>query len=572
MNEAGLQLSDAELHALCWERGDLDVYLHSSQLALWQRFWPWWTQDSASETRGQYARVFVLEVSRRWGKSAFCLFALTRMAVLLPAAIGRPAKLRYTTALQHSIDTIVGEVLRDVFRHAPPSMQPTYHGKRGTRPAGLYFPEYGPAQGTVIAMAGLDKNPHALRGQGCDGDAVSEGGFVAGLEEMISAVLYAQYQGRPWARMIIESSAPDVEQTAWERVFLPDAKLRGAHFSATIDDNPMLGDKEREEFIRAAGGRGSIRCEREYYNVIAADPQLKTFPELGEQHMLDAYELPKHCLAFTALDPGHTHLFAVLFGVYDPARGALVILDAWAENNASTERVAAVVAAREWDLFQTWPGPELARIPLRDVVDDSGRVVQAGWETLLAGDRCVRHAAALHRMANTPSRERPDERPLWRAGHDYDGQLSWYDHAEKRFKTNPAGRVSDIDPQMIHDMAVSYGLLIHPTTKADLRDTMVWLVRQWLSRGRVLFTERAQLAYDHVKACRWDKNRNKFDEHDVYGHFDLAAALVYLVRYVDMFTNINPEPPQYLGTGGPDWVGAPKWQQQTDALPLSEMF
>lgn len=235
-----------------------------------------------------------------------------------------------------------------------------------------------------------------------------------------------------------------------------------------------------------------------------------------------------------------------------------------------------MVAAREWDLFGTWPSPELARIPLRDTVDDSGRVVQVGWHSLLAGDRCARHAEALHAMAGTPTSQRPDNPKSWpyphyRRSHDYDGALTYYAHTEQMFKMNPAGRVSDIDPQMIHDMLMSYGISIAPTTKDDLRDTMVWNVRQWLMRGRVLFTPRAQLAFDHVKACRWDKNRNKFDEHEVYGHFDLAAALVYLVRYVEMYANINPEPPPHLGVGGPDWMGKPVWDSSNES-PHSEMF
>ena len=530
---------------------------------------------SGASDRKVAARIFCWEVSRRWGKSALILWILTRLGIILPPILGRPAKLRYTTALQQSIDTIVGEVMRDVYRWAPPSCQPQYHGKRGERPAGLYFPVYGPMQGSYIALAGLDKNPNALRGQGSDSDGISEAGFIPRLEEMVGDVLYAQYQGRPWARMMLESSAPDIEATAWELVFLPDAKMRGAHFAATIDDNPLLGDAEREEFISAAGGREDPRCQREYFNVISTDPTLKTFPELGEQHMLEAYELPAHCLAFTALDPGFKHLFALLWAVYDPARSALVVVDCWAENNASTERVSAVVAAREWDLYGTWPGRELSRIPLADVVDEDGRVIQLGWQTLLKGDRCAHHAEALHRMAATAPRERPDDPrswpyPHWRRSHDYEGALTWYAHQEQAFRMNPAGRVSDIDPQMIHDMLVSYGISIQPTTKDDLRDTMVWNVRQWLTRGRVLFTPRAQLAFEHAKACRWDKNRVKFDEHDIYGHFDLAAALVYLVRYVEHYSNINPEPPPHLGVGGADWAGQPQWQ--THDSSSSEMF
>lgn len=574
MTEAVQLATNDDLHAKCWVDGRFEPYLHAKQLEAWDLVWRWWQLDPTEQTQGQYARIFGLEWGRRVGKSAFCTWVLSRLAVLLPPLIGRPAKLRYTTMFQHSIDTIVGEVLRDVFRHAPASCQPQYHGKRGVQPAGLYFPVYGPMQGSYIAMAGLDKNPHALRGQGCDGEVISEAGFIDDLEEMIEGVLYAQYQGRDWARMLLETSAPDRLHTAWELKFLPDCKLRGAHHSATLDDNPRISKKAKAEFIRAAGGRGSVRCEREYYNKIAADATLKVFPELMPAHMLDEYTRPEHALAFTALDPGHRDLFAALFAIYDCARAALVIVDCWAESNASTEKVAAVVAAREFDLWGFWPSTEMQRIPLRDVVDESGRVVQLGWESLLAGDRCARHAETLYTLANKPTSERPEHSTpeSQRRLRGYEGMLTHYDQAEQRFVFGPK-RVSDVNPQLIHDLSTTYGIYCATTTKDDLKDTMVWNTRsKWLSRGRLLFTQRAQLAYDHLNACVWDERRSEFDHHPTYSHFDLAAASVYLTRYADLYANTNPEPPEHLGRGGPDWIGVPEWQQQTSDSLLSEMF
>jgi hypothetical protein len=579
-----------DLHELCWVAGDFTPYLHSSkrgQLQLWEKFWPWFALDSADEQLrwdkqvppgfAVAARVYCLKISRRWGKTAFSVWILTRIIQLLRGLLGRPVKVRYTTALQQSIDTIVGEVLPDVFRFAPPSMQPQYHGKRGTKPAGLYFPEYGPAGGSFIQMAGLDKNKNALRGQGCDGDVVSEAAFIEGLEAMIGDVLYAQYQGRPWARMILESSAPDREATAWEMTYLPDAALRGAVFEATIDDNPLLDERQKEEFISAAGGRTSARCKREYLNITSVDPTLQTFPELTEAYKLAEYTRPKHCLPFTSLDPGHRDMFAILFAVYDCARAAIVIEDCWARSNASTEKVAAVVAAREYDLWGYWPSEKMARIPLRDTLDSSGRVIHLGWQSLLADDRCARHAEKLHELAAKSSRERPDDPSNWpyphyRRSNDYEpGMLSYYDHGEQRFKIG-AKRVSDINPQLINDLLLGYGLNVSATTKDDLKDTMVWNTRsKWIGRGRLLFTPRAELAYKHMSACIWNAQRTEFDHHKVYSHYDLAADGVYLTRYVDTFANVNPEPPAHLGAGGPDWIGKPEWEQTSASSPY-EMF
>lgn len=549
-------VSDAELHALVWDAGSLDLYLHSSeagQLEAWVAIQAWAWQDTASETRGQYARIFVLAISRRWGKTALCLWWLAWLAWYLPPLIGRPVRLRYTSALQISIDTIVGEVLDDVFRHAPAHRRPTYYGKRGPLPPGLYFPN-----GSRIAMAGLDKNPKALRGQGSDGDVVSEAAFVTDLEETISAVLYSQYQGRPWARMLLESSAPDRLHTAWETVFVPDAQLRAAYFTATIEHNPMLLDSEREEFIRAAGGRDSARCRREYFNEIVPDEQTQTFPEARAHHVYatrDEWQAPQHRLTITAQDPGFRDLYALLFATYDHALGALVIEDCWTRSNASTEHAAAVIAAREYDLWGTWPAHEMQRIPLHDMLDSSGRVVQLGWTSLLAGDRCARHAEELHRLAQIDTAQRPTSPETWpfphyRELHDYDGAVTYWDTSSGRYEVGPTNRVSDVKPELEHDLRTLYGLGFEATTKEQLR-TMVWLVRTWLSEGRIRFLPRAQLAYDHVRACSWNERRDRFDRHEGgYGHYDIAAALVYLVRRAnERFQTINPVPPKRVLVG-----------------------
>lgn len=55
--------SDADLHRVAWEHGELELYLHDSQRIAWRRIWSWWPQDASAETQGQYARTFALEVS-----------------------------------------------------------------------------------------------------------------------------------------------------------------------------------------------------------------------------------------------------------------------------------------------------------------------------------------------------------------------------------------------------------------------------------------------------------------------------------------------------------------------------
>jgi hypothetical protein len=121
-----------DLHAKCWSDGRFEPYLHSSergQIQAWERMWQWYLLDPAEEqakwskmsASPVAARIFCLEISRRWGKSALCLWWLSRLAVLLPPILGRPARLRYTTMFQHSIDTIVGSVHAVLSRQARPT-------------------------------------------------------------------------------------------------------------------------------------------------------------------------------------------------------------------------------------------------------------------------------------------------------------------------------------------------------------------------------------------------------------------------------------------------------------------
>lgn len=56
---------------------------------------------------------------------------------------------------------------------------------------------------------------------------------------------------------------------------------------------------------------------------------------------------------------------------------------------------------------------------------------------------------------------------------------------------------------------------------------------------------------DHVAAGKRDK-RGKLAEHKVYGHFDALAALVYMVRRVELQTNARPHPPAHIMMSFPE--------------------
>jgi hypothetical protein len=535
-------LSLEELYATAWESGDVAFLMHAGQLALRNQFHAWRTQDTTNDVvqvAGSLPRVFGVEGGKRFGKTTCALWIAHELGVWFYEQFRRPAMMRYTSAFQKTIDEIVGSVQRVVFETAPASCKPDYHGKRGIRAAGFYWPTQGPTGGAVLALAGTDKNPDALRGQGNDFDFLSECAFMVKLEYALRNVLYHQYQGRPWARLMAESSAPKMIATDWQRFILPDARQRGAIFTATIEDNPRLSRAEKDEFISAAGGRGNPDCEREYFNKIVGDPKLICVPEFDRAIHVRDVELPKHAICLTAADPGQVHMFGLVHAMYDFESGRLIVQKSWAESNASSMKVAAVCAANEYTLWGRWPHPRM-----RTILLDSDNEFQ-GWRDLLLGTEYESIVEDLYGMAQTPAEERPDFEAFpgkW-STRDIPDHFTWWDPNTHQYRRNPADRVSDVDRQLIADIDNHYGLEFGGTTKSELR-TMVALVRSWISQGRLLFLPGAGPVIDHTEAAQRKPGvEYKLDEHPVFSHFDAFSPLVYLVRRMERHENIMPFAP-----------------------------
>lgn len=556
-------LTDDELLELAWETGNLGGLMHAGQVELFNAIQEWRLVDQLDGVHeiGAIPLIYAIAGGKRFGKTSLILWLAHCIGCWYFAVYGRPAVMRLTSAFQKNIDEIVGSVLPQCFRTAPDSCAPVYHGKRGILPAGLYWPVGGPTGGMRLALAGIDKNPDALRGQANDFDFISEAAFIENLEYTVRNVLIHQYQGRPWARMVIETSAPEEVDTDWERIVMPDAKRRGAFSEVTIEDNDRLTRREKDYWINMAGGRGNPNCEREYFNVIAGDPSLKAIPEFSRELHVRAFERPRYGYGFTAADPGQTHLFALVWGEYDFDSDRLLILDSWAKSNAGSMEVSAVCAAREFVLWGRWPDERMRRIPLQH----DG--VHLGWCDLLRGDKYEKLAPELYRMAVTEHKQRPhaEKKPgHWIMEKPPECTTPYYDRTG--FHINPAARVSDVDKQLIRDLDDHYGLEFLATSKEELV-TMLRNLRNWVAEGRLWFARDAGPVIDHVNAGKRDK-RGKLAEHPVYGHFDALAALVYLVRKVESYTNLRPHPPQHIlqdFPAGAQVMARLPWQPKTDS-------
>jgi hypothetical protein len=78
-----------------------------------------------------------------------------------------------------------------------------------------------------------------------------------------------------------------------------------------------------------------------------------------------------------------------------------------------------------------------------------------------------------------------------------------------------------------------------PTAK-DAIEAGVNMVRTWLRDGRLKIHPDCRTLIGTLETCLWNKRRTDFDESEVYGHADALAALIYLLRNVDVATNPIP--------------------------------
>jgi hypothetical protein len=505
-----------------YELGDLSWKLDEHQdVYIYQHYREW--EKRRHKDKGAN-RIWMLDAARQVGKSHGCSI------IRLEDCFQHPrSRYMYASATEIALKEFIIPNIESILADCPADLAPVLKQRyKGTR-THFRWPN-----GAALKLIGIDEDPKGLRGPGLNGGVIGEAAFVTKLKSTIGGELYPQMQRYPEATLILESSAPKDTDHDFDVVFKPSCEKRKAYVFMTIDDNTAISEATKKEYVDAAREIDPVDAEREYYGKRVKNKQLTVFPEFDKTvHVLTEYTLPKHGLALCSYDPGQKHLFGVSWSVHDFLRAETVFIDDWSEHNASTEKVAAITAARELDLFGTVPPPQLHRLELHE------------WQDLLGGDRTEHLAEQLCEMANKRHKDRSSDA----------SEFKWYDNEAKCWRANPYLRVSDTALQLINDMSTMFGLFLAPTTKDDLREVMVQLVRSKLKQVQVKFGPLAANTVSHVNACTWHKNRHEWVEHSVWSHYDLAATVVYGMRFWDNYYYIDPYPPKYLNRRGSDWVG-----------------
>lgn len=101
-------------------------------------------------------------------------------------------------------------------------------------------------------------------------------------------------------------------------------------------------------------------------------------------------------------------------------------------------------------------------------------------------------------------------------------------------------RVADNNNKiLIQDLAGIHKLPFMPARKDDLI-AMVNQARLWVSAGRVRVHPRCKYLIGCLRNGIWNDNRDDWAHTMTWGHFDALAALIYLIRIIDVVTNPIP--------------------------------
>lgn len=315
-----------------WSIGEITHHLTPSQFGVYERFLAW-------KARRDGGREYLMDISRRWGKSTVgCVW-------LISEAICRPrSRLPYIGPELKQIKRFVLPLMSNILSDCPPEMQPNFR-----RTDLIYeFPN-----GSRIELIGLDKNPDGARGNAIDGCFCDEAAFFRNLDYLLGSILKPQMLGRPWARLMCASTPPVSPAHVWSERMIPDAIKRGAHDLKTLEDADQYSLVEIEEMIEQAGGRESSDCQREYFCRHVADANMALVPEFRhvEHKIIQEVGPPEHRDCYTSMDPGWADLTAVLFGYYHFERAQLVIEDELAETRLNSGRLAEQLKLKEAQLW-----------------------------------------------------------------------------------------------------------------------------------------------------------------------------------------------------------------------------
>jgi len=429
--------------------------------------------------------LYVCLIARQTGKSYTWATASLELC-LLYAKRTPGCRIRYGTAFQTDLEEFIIPVFETIIADAPADCRPRYNRQRGK----YVFPAPNSAE---IKFVGLDKHPDGLRGNALDLVIIDEAGFVSRLRYIYTSIILPMLRNRPQLRVVMSSTpseTPDHEYTE----FVHEAAEGGFLFKATIDDDETVTEETKDRLAKECGGKDSTTYRREFLVEFVTESDLAIIPEWSDSfvQVVEADEFVGYYHRYSAMDLGVIDFTAGLFAYYHFKKAALVIE---AESGMrgpemTTDKLAAQLKWKEWEL---WGG-------------------KAGIEEGVC-EKCQRFSL--------------------------EGSCRCREWIEKKVYR----RIADNNnPQLLQDFSALHGIHFRPTDKDEL-PAMINEVRLMVKQGRILVHPDCKMLIGCLKYGIYNDKKKKrdFARSKVYGHYDWLAALVYLVRNLDTYSNPIPK-------------------------------
>lgn len=531
---------------LLYQAGSLRYKVADHQLEAYDRFEQW---DQERQTRSyidwcasinaQFDNMFMLRCARRTRKTSFSLIKGYEAAVRLSNSgiTGAPVRGMIAIPVQKKIGGVLVPLTQVIFKDAPRGYFPEWRGTGQGEHEHLYIP----AVEARIRLVGIDHHPRALVGSFLDFFIGTEMGFAEpGFYETYLDAIQLQFQSRPWAWSIIESSEPEIIDHDFNTKFKPDAEIRSCLISMTIRDNTTLSEDEIQDEIRRSGGPDSPTTRRELFNIQQIEPEQMVVPEFNEAvHVVrpEDWPMPQFALAHEGIDPGTTDPLGYVAFYFDYLRQTIVIQKAFMRPNMSTgEFTQDVVRPTEHRLWGTELETPERRDQKRQESDDF---------------------VAMQRIANA---QYTAGGKVWTAPL---GSLVYWDKANQTLRANPYSRISDVAKRFILDLNRDYGLAVRAAEKEDGSAEADREYLRELFRARhahngmpkivILDNGETVQLIQQLRSGMWklrdDVHKVDWTRSKLLGHLDCIAALKYAVR--DVRWRHDPRPPQHIDLNAP---------------------
>lgn len=364
-----------------------------------------------------------------------------------------------------------------------------------------------PGTASELVMEGCS-NGHEenLRGTGCRKGYIDEAqAFKNNLKYVVQDIFMPQLITYPNASLLIAGTPPRTPVHDFASM-IADAKMGGNYAEYDIYAAGYPSDLI-EQFKKEAGGGNSTTFRREYLCQVIMDEESAIIPEWKPEYERVPHrdEYFQFYRKYDAMDiGGRRDRTAILFGWYDFQRATLFV-DA-----------------------------ELGLPPARTTT----QVIADGVKSVEA------------RIFSRKDVDSVDTYPI---------QL----------------RVADNDNDiLLQDLGQMHRIHFVPTNKDELQ-AMVNQVRLWVSAGRVVVNPECKELIGCLRYAIWNERRDEFerfsegsDAHKSYGHFDMLAALIYMVRNVNIHD--NPVPPDFKFNSR-DMFAHP-FEQKKEVQALTKLF